>query len=430
METIELPCTVTDCTYKTPALPPQFAFQQMGTHRGDAHPTINAPAAPVVTATTPKPEKVARPTFDLNQSVEKWKYYQTRWNTYKTATGLTGNNIQIQLLETCSDNLRFALYQSDASINTKSEVQILAAMKKLAVKEENQLVSRMKLGIFNQEPGEAVNKFASRLQGQAELCTFTEKCTACNIDIRFTHQMVRDNLVRGLYDQDIQREVLGMEDQTMNLDNLLKLLEAKEAGRRTQATILGRGVTAAAMSSYKTNEKRTNLDNCSYCGKSGHGKNEGPGRNSLQLRQAKCPAFTIQCNICSRKGHFTQLCRSKNKDHKKSDVSKQGALSEEAAIAQESAYVYEELCSASVEDDFLEPDHTFSKGVPVPQSEDLSVIESRSITIDAEQHDSIDGFISSCADALEQMCEVSNESQNDSDSNTEDEEALMSINRS
>ena len=198
MASIELPCTFTDCTYKTPALPPQFAFQQMGTHRADAHPTIDAPVAPAVTATTPKPEKVARPTFDLNQSVEKWKYYQTRWNTYKTATGLTGNNIQIQLLETCSDNLRFALYQSDASINTKSEQQILTAMKKLAVKEENQLVSRIKLGIFNQEPGEAVNKFASRLQGQAELCTFTEKCTACNIDVRFTHQMVRDNLVRGL----------------------------------------------------------------------------------------------------------------------------------------------------------------------------------------------------------------------------------------
>ena len=349
MTTIELPCTVADCDYKTPALPYEFAFQQMGTHRADAHQTSIATAA-APQPTNPKPEKVTRPTFDLNQSVEKWNYYKTRWGTYKTATGLAGANIQIQLLETCSENLRFALYQSDASINTKTEDEILAAMKQLAVKEENQLVSRMKLSMLQQGAGEAVGNFVARLKGQADLCAFTEKCVTCNTHTRFTHQMVRDNLVRGLYDQDIQREVLGLEDQTMDLKNLLKLLEAKEAGRRTQATILGRGASAAAASSYKTREKKSIAVKCNYCGNTGHGKNDGPGRNSLQLRQEKCPAFNAQCDNCSRKGHFTHLCRSPKKhDHKKSDdVSKQNALSEEAAISAESAYVYQESTSVKM----------------------------------------------------------------------------------
>ena len=113
----------------------------------------------------------------------------------------------------------------------------------------------MKLSILQQGPGEAVGNFVARLKGQADLCAFTETCVTCNTHTRFTHQMVRDNLVRGLYDQDIQREILGLEDQTMDLNNLLKLLEAKEAGRRTQATILGRGATAAAASSYKREKK-------------------------------------------------------------------------------------------------------------------------------------------------------------------------------
>ena len=223
---VELPCTVAECPYITPALPVEYAFQQMNTHRADAHPTTLAQAAPnnnnaAPTANVPKPEKVGRPSFDLDQSPEKWEYFKTRWTTYKTATVLTGTNIQIQLMETCSEQLRFALFQSDQAINTKAEDDILAAMKRLSVKEENQLVCRMKLFQFQQESGEAVRNFSARVKGQADMCGYTELCTNCNTEVRFTHQMVRDSMVRGLYDHDIQREVFGLENQKMTVENLL-----------------------------------------------------------------------------------------------------------------------------------------------------------------------------------------------------------------
>ena len=124
METIELPCTATDCQYKTPALPHQYAFQQMDTHRADAHPPAPPQAQPAITTpAAPKPEKVQRPTFDIDQSTEKWEYYKSRWVNYKTATGLTGNAIIIQLLETCSEKLRFSMFQSDSKINERTERQ-------------------------------------------------------------------------------------------------------------------------------------------------------------------------------------------------------------------------------------------------------------------------------------------------------------------
>ena len=139
METIELPCTATNCQYKTPALPHQYAFQQMDNHRADAHAT--APQAQPVntTATAPKPEKVQRPTFDIDQTTEKWEYYKSRWVNYKTATGITGNAIIIQLLETCSEKLRFAMFQSDSKINERTEDEILSAMKSI---EPTQYTSR------------------------------------------------------------------------------------------------------------------------------------------------------------------------------------------------------------------------------------------------------------------------------------------------
>ena len=124
----------------------------MSNHRTDVHPitqpAVNTPNAP----SAPKPEKVHRPTFDIDQTTERWEYYKSRWGNYKTATGLTGDAVVIQLLETCSEKLRFAMYQSDSRIGQKSEQEILDVMKRLAVKEENIMVSRLNLHNIHQEP--------------------------------------------------------------------------------------------------------------------------------------------------------------------------------------------------------------------------------------------------------------------------------------
>ena len=361
METIELPCTATDCQYKTPALPHQYAFQQMDTHRADAHPPAPPQAQPAITTpAAPKPEKVQRPTFDIDQSTEKWEYYKSRWVNYKTATGLTGNAIIIQLLETCSEKLRFSMFQSDSKINERTETDILALMKRLAVKEENIMVSRLHLHNIHQEPGEHVSNFVARLKGQAELCRFNVTCTAldCNTDIRYTDAMVRDTLVRNLYDQDIQRDILGLENQEMSLDELVKLIEAKEAGKRTQANILGQG--AGAMSQYRKvkndpSSRTKQPVKCSYCGETGHGHNKGPGRLSMQIRREKCPAFLATCDNCSRKGHFTSMCRTDPKSVSASPTNpNRKDQDEEAGVAEESMVsVYPEMCAAEISESNL-----------------------------------------------------------------------------
>ena len=353
METIELPCTSTNCQYKTPALPHQYAFQQMDNHRADAHPA--APQAQPVntTATAPKPEKVQRPTFDIDQTTEKWEYYKSRWVNYKTATGITGNAIIIQLLETCSEKLRFAMFQADSKINERTEDEILSAMKRLAVKEENTMVSRLNLHNIHQEPGEHISNFVARLKGQAELCRFEIACTAadCEEKVRYTDAMVRDTLIRNLYDQDIQREVLGLEDQDMSLDALVKLIEAKEAGKRTQANILGQG--AGAMSQYRKtqrDQKTKQPVKCGYYGETGHGHNKGPGRLTMQIRREKCPAFSATCDNCSRKGHFTSMCRTEQKPPPATPANKKNSDEEASVIEESNVSVYPEMCAAEVSD--------------------------------------------------------------------------------
>ena len=105
-----------------------------------------------------------------------------------------------------------------------------------------------------------------------------------------------------------------MQEQDMQLDALIKLLEAKEIGKKTQASILGE--TGASISRYKRDKNPSKADDqnkpgkCHYCGRAGHGTNEN-GRISKANREANCPAFTATCNKCSLTGHFSAVGRKR-----------------------------------------------------------------------------------------------------------------------
>ena len=45
--------------------------------------------------------------------------------------------------------------------------------------------------------------------------------------------MVRNALIKGLGDSNIQQDVLGHNDQDMNLEDTIMFIETKEAGKRS-----------------------------------------------------------------------------------------------------------------------------------------------------------------------------------------------------
>ena len=63
---------------------------------------------------------------------------------------------------------------------------------------------------------------------------YTIKCSkdGCNTDVSYQEAMVTDQLIRGLADSEIQKDVLNHTDSdTMDLETLLKYIEGKESGR-------------------------------------------------------------------------------------------------------------------------------------------------------------------------------------------------------
>ena len=107
----------------------------------------------------------------------------------------------IQLLECCDDPLRKDLTRSaGGSLTTKTPKDLLAAIKKLAVRVESNMVARVTLQNMRQDRDEPLRNFRAR---QAGVCKFTIKCPNCEHDVNYTHTIIRDVLARGIAEADI-----------------------------------------------------------------------------------------------------------------------------------------------------------------------------------------------------------------------------------
>ena len=163
----------------------------------------------------------------------------------------------LQLLECCDEHLRRDLIRTTGgSLSNRTEEQVMAAIKKLAVRQENTMVARVQLHNMKQDIAEPIRNFCARLRGQAGVCKFTVTCTNCDRDVDYTEHMIRDVVTRGLADNDIQLDLLGDQNQNMTSEEVIKFIEAKESGKRSAGHLLETQATNATGSHIvRTNRK-------------------------------------------------------------------------------------------------------------------------------------------------------------------------------
>ncbi len=255
-------CPIEGCEYETPDVEPIIAAALITTH-STSH---RAPDRPTQAA---KVEQVKRPCISSAGTTEDWHYFKSRWSDYARATRLEGTDKVIQLLECCDDQLRKDLTRNaGGSLTRMTEGEVFAAMKRLAVREENTMIARVTLHNMKQDRDEPIRAYGARLRGQASICKFTHRCTGCEA---YTETVLRDVLCRGLENMDIQMDLLGDSNQEMTLEQILKFVEAKEAGKRSASRLLlPQATDAVAGSSYRKQKKLPPLpkhqDTCTYCG--------------------------------------------------------------------------------------------------------------------------------------------------------------------
>ena len=315
-------CPHTDCTHRTNDVErEETAIQLLQLHVAAVHTQVTAPAVPPSASKAARVQKVNRPTVSLAGTSEEWSYFSTRWADYKEATGIQGKELIIQLLECCEEELRKDLTRSaGGSLSDKTEDEVLAAIKVLAVREENTMVARVGLYEMRQDIDEPIRKFGARIKGQANVCKYILKCPGCNADVNYTENVLRDVLTRGIADSEIQLDLLGHTDQDMSLEDTFKFVEAKESGKRSANKLLQIQAVNSARSQYQKKKRSDTLGNrhlaqgnvrdkqlCSFCGEAGHGKNA-----SIQTRKKSCTAYGKTCIACNRPNHVESVCRSKD----------------------------------------------------------------------------------------------------------------------
>lgn len=246
MAPIALPCPAPACEYSTTELEPAIAIQMLEIHRATNH--VATPAAG-----GNKAEKPRRPLLELpGESVDEtgWALFLHEWQRYKVLGNLT-ENLSAHLQDCLSPEINRILYSTHGPLlTTQNEATVLNNIKSLVVRARNPLVSVVELMRLHQGSDQPVQTFLAQVKSTARHCMFKVKCT-CELNVDYTDQMVLHQLLVGLYDNEVQEDLLAIDNIT--LDKAIKLVTDREAAKRSQGTI--NSDSMAAVSTYKKNKK-------------------------------------------------------------------------------------------------------------------------------------------------------------------------------
>ncbi len=138
-------CPYPECTYETEYAEGQLAATLLSIHSAGVHNHTQAV------------KKVRRTTVSAAGSSEEWSYFETRWHAYLETTKITGKDRVIQLLKCCDEPLRKDLTKNAGGTLTNKPVEeVMAAIKKLAVRVENPKVARVRLDNMRQDRDETI----------------------------------------------------------------------------------------------------------------------------------------------------------------------------------------------------------------------------------------------------------------------------------
>ena len=135
-----LQCVYENCTYKTDNLSEAFAaavLEQLKMHERAKH-----AAAP---DTKPHKLKIDPPKLDVGATPEEWQSFKRQWAMYKSGTLLPAGQVSTALFYCCSEGLRLDIMRDlQDDVAAMAEADLLAHLKRLAVKEESILVQRIR----------------------------------------------------------------------------------------------------------------------------------------------------------------------------------------------------------------------------------------------------------------------------------------------
>ena len=234
---------------------------------------------------------------------EEWSQYETRLRYFFVANNIKEEAAQKAVFLTVVGPATFKTLTSlvsPASVDDKTYPQLTGELGKYYNPKPSEIVQRFKFNSRCRQPTESVATFVTELRALVKHCNYA----ADSLD-----SLLRDRLVCGINDMQMQRRLLS--EDKLTFETAFKITLAMEtAARDTQ--------TCSALQQEQPQVKEENLklqkimpapvrtpspssgprSQCYRCGYGGHSS------DSCKFRYTKC-------HNCGKTGHIVRVCRSK-----------------------------------------------------------------------------------------------------------------------
>ena len=204
--------------------------------------------------------------FDEKQ--EDWIQYTERLQYFFSANEIENDVKKRAILLTVIGPAAYKLLRNLVAperLEDKSYDELVEAMKKHQNPTPSEIVQRYKFNSRFRQSGESVSTFMSELRALAEFCNY-----GATLD-----SMLRDRLVCGINDAQIQRRLLS--EDKLTFKNAMEIALAMEAAAQNAKTLQGSSVTAAVtpgevlkVAVHKPGATKQSMSPCTRCGKAGH----------------------------------------------------------------------------------------------------------------------------------------------------------------
>lgn len=247
---------------------------------------------------------------NVDELYPQWKRFKGSFKIFLSAAGLgkVTETRKAAIFLNCigqpAQDLYFNTLQGKDSENEKLE-EVIEAFEKYFKPKTNEIINTFHFNHRVQEDGENFDTFYTELRKIAQNCNFET----------FLERMLRDRIVYGIRDKNVQQKLLEMKNLT--LEQAVEISRTSELSRQNVKAIskqrtpvhevdavYAKRQQGAQREQIKAKYSSANSNTTYLCKKCN--KRHGP-RN--------CPAFGKTCSICKKPNHFAVGCNLRNRVH-------------------------------------------------------------------------------------------------------------------